>query len=786
MEVDDDTHDDVENERFFSVMFGNRQSSRRTPQTQAEQEEGLLIVSSQKCSLLNMECKSVGRATPKNVLKFLDRNLPIIIGNREVQIQEEVSGTAFTSGQFFLRRVSEKEVNKPPPEKVVYTLAAARNRFARGRFTCPLKIALEVRDPSQPLHSPYVEGAVILYRAKPGERNSQGEMMVSVVVDPVLGVHLRPHQRRGVKFMFDCLLDLNNIRGNGAILADDMGLGKSLQAIAIMWTLLRQGIHGVQCAKKAAIVCPSSLVGNWAKEFQKWLGDRVNVKAITHVGKTAGDVVDFYQGRYDVLVISYEQFMRNVDVLKRGSLDLIVCDEGHRLKNGEIKTTKSLASMPTQKRIILSGTPIQNDLEEFFCMCDFVNHGVLGSYTSFKRVFETPILLAREPGATDEEKALGEARSRELTRLTSQFILRRTSVILTKYLPPKFEYVVFCGLSDLQRQLYKKFARSSAAKQVANGEASTAASLGCITALKKLCNHPKLVYDMWKEGGATIPDSVGQCFPADFAKTGFEAEHSGKALVMMGILKEMRAAGRDKIVVVSNYTQTLDLLATMCKRRNYGYLRLDGSTPLPQRQKLVDQFNDPAVPEFVFFLSSKAGGCGLNLVGANRLVLYDPDWNPASDLQAMARVWRDGQKKNVFIYRMLSTGSIEEKIYQRQISKTGLASSVLSVDEEAPQTDSGSSFSTEDLRDIFTLNETTVCSTHDLINCRCKMQGLASSATMACQGDEAASKVAQLLSTYHHYADVTQVADATLANAYPEAVSFVFSLLTDGALVPTS
>jgi len=129
--------------------------------------------------------------------------------------------------------------------------------------------------------------------------------------------------------------------------------------------------------------------------------------------------------------------MRNVDEMRKGPLDLIVCDEGHRLKNGGIKTTQALASMDTPRRIILSGTPIQNDLEEFFCMCDFVNKGVLGSYASFKRVCETPILLAREPGATDEEKALGEARSAELTRLTSQFILRRTSAILSKYLPPK-------------------------------------------------------------------------------------------------------------------------------------------------------------------------------------------------------------------------------------------------------------------------------------------------------------------------------------------------------------
>jgi len=330
---------------------------------------------------------------------------------------------------------------------------------------------------------------------------------------------------------------------------------------------------------------------------------------------------------------------------------------------------------------------------------------------------------------------------------------------------------VFCGLSDLQRELYKKFARTGAVKQALSSEGQTAASLGCITALKKLCNHPQLVYEMWKDGSGSIPDSVGNCFPKDFGRTAHEAEHSGKALVLMGILREMRATSKDKIVVVSNYTQvwlyfshwlmiyqTLDLLSVMCKRRNYSYLRLDGTTALGKRQKLVDKFNEPSGQEFVFFLSSKAGGCGLNLVGANRLVLYDPDWNPASDLQAMARVWRDGQKKNVFIYRMLSTGTIEEKIYQRQISKTGLASSVLSVDEEAPSTESSTSFSVEDLRDIFTLDEKTVSATHDLIKCRCSMQGEAGDSASASSDDDEISKVQKLLSSYHHYVDVTLVA----------------------------
>lgn len=138
------------------------------------------------------------------------------------------------------------------------------------------------------------------------------------------------------------------------------------------------------------------------------------------------------------------------------------------------------------------------------------------------------------------------------------------------------------------------------------------------------------------------------------------------------LLKYLRTQTKDRIVLVSNYTQTLDLFAQLCREKGYPYLRLDGSLSIPKRQQLVRLFNDPAENQFAFLLSSKAGGCGLNLIGGNRLVLFDPDWNPANDKQAAGRVWRDGQKKRVFVYRFLQAGTIEEKVYQRQLNKEGL------------------------------------------------------------------------------------------------------------------
>lgn len=184
------------------------------------------------------------------------------------------------------------------------------------------------------------------------------------------------------------------------------------------------------------------------------------------------------------------------------------------------------------------------------------------------------------------------------------------------------------------------------------------------------------------------------------------------------MLASIRASTNDKIVLISNYTSTLDLFAALCRSRNYGHLRLDGTMNVSKRQKLVDKFNDPEGPEFVFLLSSKAGGCGLNLIGANRLVLFDPDWNPAADQQALARVWRDGQKKDCFVYRFIATGTIEEKIFQRQSHKQSLSSCVVDSAEDVER-----HFTLDSLRELFQYHPDTTSDTHDTFQCkRCRKE----------------------------------------------------------------
>ncbi|KAH7679572.1 DNA helicase protein [Dioscorea alata] len=569
---------------------------------------------------------------------------------------------------------------------------------------------------TKPSLPPGIEPLILWESEGPNEENDQ---LTQIEVDPLLVRYLRPHQREGVQFMFECVSGLSSAEGiSGCILADDMGLGKTLQSITLLYTLLCQGFDGKPMVKRAVIVTPTSLVSNWESEINKWVGERIQLLSLCE--STRADVVSGIDNflrpcsPFQVLIISYETFrMHSSKFEKCGSCDLLICDEAHRLKNDQTRTNKALAALPCSRRILLSGTPMQNDLEEFFAMVNFTNPGILGDVSYFRRYYEAPIIAGREPMATKEEKKIGTERSAELSAKVNQFVLRRTNALLSNHLPPKIVEVVCCKMTSLQQKLYKHFIQSKNVKRVISEEIKQSKILAYITALKKLCNHPKLIYDTIKSGS---PGTSGfeDCicfFPAELFSGrsgswtgggGIWVELSGKMHVLARLLAHLRQNTDDRIVLVSNYTQTLDLFAQLCRERRYPYLRLDGTTSIGKRQKLVNRFNDLSKDEFVFLLSSKAGGCGLNLVGGNRLVLFDPDWNPANDKQAAARVWRDGQKKRVFIYRFLSTGTIEEKVYQRQMSKEGLQKV---IQQEQAENQRGNFLSMEDLRDLFSFHE---------------------------------------------------------------------------------
>ncbi|TKY71269.1 DNA repair and recombination protein RAD54 [Spatholobus suberectus] len=549
---------------------------------------------------------------------------------------------------------------------------------------------VDVAEEEKPSLPPGID-PLVLWHPQPQEYEDDpsNANLTTIAVDPLLVRYLRPHQREGVQFMFDCVSGLCTTPNiHGCILADDMGLGKTLQSITLLYTLICQGFDGKPMVRKAIVVTPTSLVSNWEAEIKKWVGERIHLVALCE--STREDVVfgiDNFtspQSNLQVLIVSYETFrMHSSKFSSSDSCDLLICDEAHRLKNDQTITNRALAALPCKRRILLSGTPLQNDLEEFFAMVNFTNPGILGDIAHFRRYYEAPIICGREPAATAEENKLGAERCTELSVKVNRFILRRTNALLSNHLPPKIVEVVCCKLTPLQSDLYKHFIQSKNVKRAITEEVKQSKILAYITALKKLCNHPKLIYDTIRSGspGTSGFEDCIRFFPPEMLSGrsgswsgghGAWVELSGKMHVLARLLAHLRQRTNDRIVLVSNYTQTLDLFAQLCRERRYPHLRLDGTTSISKRQKLVNCFNDPSKDEFVFLLSSKAGGCGLNLIGGNRLVLFDPDWNPANDKQAAARVWRDGQKKRVYIYRFLSAGTIEEKVYQRQMSKEGL------------------------------------------------------------------------------------------------------------------
>jgi DNA repair and recombination protein RAD54B len=563
----------------------------------------------------------------------------------------------------------------------------------------------------QPRHDPNQPNALVMKRPSSCPK---GKQIVDVVVDPVLGKFLRDHQRDGVRFLYECVMGMR-CEGEGAIMADEMGLGKTLQTIALLWTLLKQNpiYESAPVITKALVVCPAGLVDNWRREFRKWLGnERIGVFVADGKNKK---ISNFTKGKaYNIMIVGYEMLRVVQDELKKGKIDIVVADEGHRLKTANNKAMQAIQSLNTERRIILSGTPLQNDLGEFFTAIDFVNPGLLGQRAAFKRTFEVPIVRSRQPDASESELEKGEARWKELVSLTSQFMIRRTAEVLSKYLPPKTEHIVFCKPTPAQAAAYRSIL-SSPVFTVALGNTDMALQL--INVLKKVCNSPALLKSK-KDADDTPSEMLQSLLPLIPSNVLNSNSASAKLRVLDSLIHRIYTTTEEKVVIVSNYTMTLDMIERLLVSLSYSYLRLDGSTPAKNRQALVEKFNrSPKKTAFAFLLSAKAGGVGLNLIGASRIVLFDVDWNPATDLQAMARIHRDGQKLSCKVYRFLVQGGLDEKIYQRQVMKMGLANAV--VDNKA----SASSFSKEELKDLFRLDERESCQTHDLLGCTCDCKG---------------------------------------------------------------
>ncbi|XP_075215180.1 DNA repair and recombination protein RAD54B-like [Lycorma delicatula] len=684
--------------RIFNVVYGKISKKKH----KTWEGDGILEVAGISVTLKDSDGTFIGRASNK---KYADihEGTQFYLANKEVEVLEEIKKTIIAER----KRPLESNDNLPCKheikkckstniigEKVKRTVNFNSVLFAK---TAEIKPLIMPR--------PDQEHQWIF--------NTSNAQLRDVVVDNRLASKLRRHQKDGIIFLYRCVVGLRNHKYVGAILADEMGLGKTLQSITLIWTLMKQGPYGNPLIKRVLIVTPSSLVGNWNQEFMHWLGrERIKVFTVDQKNKPS-DYAKLHN--IPALIISYEMFVRYYEDVSNIKFDLIICDEGHRLKNNNIRTSMLLNQIHCRRRVLLTGTPIQNDLQEFHALVDFVNPGILGTYTEFRKTYEEPIVMSRQPRADEYIRKKGENMAQKLNHKTSGFILRRTQALINQFLPSKHEAVVFCIPTDLQKLLYKTAAEVWESRlDKTEFESSEISHLSVIMTMKKISNHPLLVDCKLNQE----PDDLTQCLSDILANSSKGLiEESSKLELVMCLLKNLQQT-KEKLVLVSYYTQTLDMLAELCSQNEFRYCRLDGATPSAQRVSIVNKFNSTHSQETIFLLSGKAGGTGLNLTGASRLVLFDSDWNPASDLQAMARIWRDGQTKSVYIYRLLNAGTIEEKIFQRQLSKASLCETVV----DTVSLNSTVRLSKDELKDLFTIHDR-ACLTHDLMECSCTGYG---------------------------------------------------------------
>ena len=455
-----------------------------------------------------------------------------------------------------------------------------------------------------------------------------------VAVDRQLVRALRPHQSEGVQFMWDCCagrrLGASGHPLTGCILAHSPGLGKTLQAIALAFTMLKQsplagrGTASRPLIKKAMIVCPASLCRNWEHEFKRWLPQRLK-PALLPMGAGGGSAADAARDfvrcvQPPVLIVSYDALRTHAEVLAEAPIGLLVCDEGHRLKSSAGSLTiDALNRFTRARKIILTGTPMQNDLSEFWAMCNFVAPQELGSLAAFNAAYAGPINAGRERAASSADREHASAATERLRELTEPFVLRRDTSVLRALLPERHEITLFVRLAPEQADAYRAQIR----------DASLRDPLPAIHRLRAICS-----YALAREG-------VGAAGGQGEGSQG-DGQHGAAAIakirLLMQLLEPVHAA-QERVVLCSSFCRSLDVLEAALHARGWGVMRLDGSTPVGMRQALVDRFNTRAGPDtFAFLLSTRAGGTGLNLVGASRMVLLDPGTHGMAQMPGIGAV----------------------------------------------------------------------------------------------------------------------------------------------------
>ncbi len=464
----------------------------------------------------------------------------------------------------------------------------------------------------------------------------QQEETVLFAIPPTVNATLRQYQQKG----FEWLILLAEA-GAGACLADDMGLGKTLQTISFFAYRLQQSAK-----EKYLIVCPASLIYNWVQELQKFTP---HIKSVVYHGPQR-NIEDVTNKDNQVIITTYGTLRSDIDKISETWFNVAVIDESHNIKNPAAIITKAVNQIRAVMRIALSGTPVMNNTFDLYAQLNYLLPGMFGNREFFKREYADAI-----------DRDHNEDKIAALQILTAPFILRRTKEQVATDLPERTESVLWCEMGDRQQLAYdtiRDSVRNSIFLEIKdNNKAISGLNLlNAMLKLRQACNSCALL----KDEDSLSTDSVKQ-----------------EVLIeeLLNIIPNHKA------LVFSQFTTMLNLLEPALKKHKIPFCRLDGSTPIAQRQQLVNDFQQPNSAAKVFLISLKAGNAGLNLTAADYVFIFDPWWNTAVEQQAIDRTHRIGQTKNVFAYKMICKGTIEEKIMLLQQKKKKLASDLISEEE---------------------------------------------------------------------------------------------------------
>ncbi|CAO3567564.1 unnamed protein product [Mortierella alpina] len=658
----------------------------------------------------------------------------------------EVSATEDESGSES-NHPRRKRKGKVPPPMLDEAEEVLRLRKDAERNEIELQKRIkeqELRGRIRASMGPLKEDEILI---NPGHKKTEN----GVAIPAFLARNLKPHQVDGIRFMWKNIVMFDN----GCILAHSMGLGKTFQVVAFVYVLLREIQAGNKDipkklqAGRVLLLMPPTVLQNWIDEFRKWIPSeerhvihvhKLPQKNSTFSARTA--VLEEWYSGGGVLLMGYNMFRELNSPTKRSvpppasvleryrqlllspGPSLTFADEGHAIKGKEAKIALLCKELKSDARVILTGYPLQNRLEEYWCMVDFIRPNYLGNLMTFRHNYISPIEHGLYPESTYFEKKISAKKLKVLTDLIQNFVMRKDQAFLKATLPRKSELVISCMLTEMQYSLYQSFLATLPPGETAHQV------LGNGQILLTICNHPaafratlnqtiresqnapvglktpgdapttaskgdrltivigddsdedaieKEIEHEAEEALIQNKDVISQHWSGDFIQQKSvdvnDVNNSNKVRILMDILKECRSI-QDKVLVFTRSIPTLDYLEYVTGEAGFRSLKLDGKTPMMDRQDMINEFNRSDNYD-LFLISSGAGSQGVNLVSANRVVIFDVGWNPSHDEQAIARAYRFGQKKPVFVYRLQTHDTWESKLYKTNLHKMNLSRRVV-------------------------------------------------------------------------------------------------------------